>query len=349
VTRLDRLAAALDEPLLVTTRLNVRYLVGLDSSNAALLVQPGGEATLYTDSRYARRAEVVEGASFTQTPRHVIGELAELLSGRRVGIEAATLTVAEWEALRAGGVDVVPTTGLVEALRAVKDDGEVAAIRAACAVSDRVFEALARERFVGRTERELAWWIERAFRDLGDGHVTGTAFAVQVASGVRGESPHAEPQAVPVPAGTLVTVDCGCVYDGYCSDCTRTFATGELPAELAEIYAVCLEAQLAGVAAVGPGVSGRDADAASRGVIAAAGYGERYGHGMGHGLGLEVHEAPGLRPESDDLLQAGNVVSVEPGIYLPGSGGVRIEDLLLVTADGAERLTLYTKDLQTVA
>jgi Xaa-Pro aminopeptidase len=345
VNRLERLAASLEQPLLVTSRINVRYLVGLDSSNAALLVDPDAGTSLYTDSRYARRAEVVEGVTFTQTRRNLVGELAELLSGRRIGIEAATLTVAQWESLRTGGVDVVATNGLVETLRAVKDAGEIAAIRGACALSDEMFEALAQERFTGRTEREIAWWIERTFRELG---AEATAFDVAVASGVNGASPHAQPQPTPIPEGTLVTVDAGCVLDGYCSDCTRTFATGEIPEQLAEIYAVCLRAQLAGVDAIGPGVGGRDADAASRNPIAEAGYGELYGHGMGHGIGLEVHEAPGLRPESEDVLQPGNVVSVEPGIYMPGVGGVRIEDLLLVTEDGGERLTGFRKSLQTV-
>ncbi len=345
MTRLERLAAALQEPLLVTARVNVRYLVGLDSSNAALVVEPGGDTSLYTDSRYARRAEVVEGVTFRQTRRNVVGELAELLAGRRIGIEAATLSVAQWETLRGGGVEPVATQGLVEALRAVKDAGEIAAIRAACAISDQMFEGLAQERFTGRTERELAWWIERRFRELG---AEKTAFDVQVASGVNGASPHAQPQDTPVPADTLVTVDAGCVCDGYCSDCTRTFATGEISEQFEEIYAICLAAQLAGVAAVGPGVGGREADAASRDPISEAGYGELYGHGMGHGLGLEVHEAPGLRPESEDVLQPGNVVSVEPGIYMPAVGGVRIEDLLLVTEDGAERLTTFGKDLRTV-
>jgi Xaa-Pro aminopeptidase len=149
--------------------------------------------------------------------------------------------------------------------------------------------------------------------------------------------------------GTLVTIDMGCIVDGYCSDCTRTFATGELPAALAEAYAVCLQAQLDGLAAVRAGADGRDVDAASRVAVENAGLGARYGHGLGHGVGLDVHEAPVLRPESTDVLVAGNVVSVEPGIYLPGVGGVRIEDLVLVTDNGAERLTRFGKELTTVA
>jgi Xaa-Pro aminopeptidase len=145
-----------------------------------------------------------------------------------------------------------------------------------------------------------------------------------------------------------VVVDAGCVVDGYCSDCTRTFAVGGISERQSEIYALCLEAQLAGLSAVAPGVHGRDADASARSLIASAGLGQAFGHGLGHGVGIQIHEAPTLRPESIDVLEPGNVVSVEPGIYLPGEGGVRIEDLVLVTEDGRERLTQFTKELITV-
>ena len=169
-------------------------------------------------------------------------------------------------------------------------------------------------------------------------------------AGATAASPHGVPGDAPIETGVLVVVDAGCVVDGYCSDCTRTFAVGDVPERLAELHALCLEAQLAGLAAVAPGVHGRDADAASRTLIEAQGLGAAYGHGMGHGVGLQIHEAPTLRPESTDVLEAGNVVSVEPGIYLPDEGaGVRIEDLVLVTDDGCERLTRFTKELVTVS
>jgi Xaa-Pro aminopeptidase len=234
----------------------------------------------------------------------------------------------------------------VESLRAVKDETEIAAMRRAGALSDEVFAALADERFSGRTERELVWWIERSFREAG---AESVSFDAIVAAGATGASPHATPGDEPIVPGVLVTVDAGCIIDGYCSDCTRTFAVGEISERMAEIYALCLEAQLAGLAAVSPGVRGRDADAASRVPIEAAGLGWAYGHGMGHGVGLQVHEGPTLRPESEDTLVSGNVVSVEPGIYLPGEGGVRIEDLVLVTEGGRERLTQFTKELVTVS
>ncbi len=345
MTRLERLGAALEEPLLVTGGVNVRYLTGLSSSNVALLVEPGGTTTLYTDFRYREKASSVEGVELAETARDLIGALATVLSGRKVGFESAHVTFAEHQRLVNGRVELVPTDGIVEAFRRLKEPGEIAAIRRAAAVSDKVYAALARERFTGRTERELAWWIEQAFHEAGADRL---AFGSIVASGPNGASPHAEPSDRVIETGTLVTVDAGCVVDGYCSDCTRTFATGGLPAELAEAYALCLKGHLDGLAAVRPGASGRDVDAASRVAIVAAGLGDRYGHGLGHGVGLEVHEAPTLRPESDDVLEVGNIVTVEPGIYLPGIGGVRIEDLVLVTGDGAESLTHFAKELTTV-
>jgi Xaa-Pro aminopeptidase len=349
VSRIARLAALLEEPLLVAGppyvlggQANVRYLTGLASSNAAVLVEPDGNATLYTDFRYANRARALEGVDVVETARGLLPALGELLAGRRVQFEEQHLPHALYRVLAEAGVDAIPSTGLVEKLRAVKDADEIATMRRGGELSDEIFAALAHERFTGRTERELAWWIERCFREAG---AEGVSFEAVVAAGPNASSPHAVPGDTPIEAGVLVTIDAGCILDGYCSDCTRTFAVGEVPARLAELHGLCLGAQLAGLAAVAPGVSGRDADAASRTLIDGAGLGSAYGHGMGHGVGLQIHEAPTLRPESEDVLEAGNVVSVEPGIYLPGDAGVRIEDLVLVTDDGCERLTQFTKEL----
>ena len=344
MSRLQRLAGRLEEPLLVTGLVNVRYLTGLDSSNAAVLVEHH-RATLYADFRYAEAARALEGVEFVETPRHVVGALASLLSGRRVAFEAEHLSYAGYQTLTAGGVELVPSRGAVERLRAVKEPGEIDAIRAAAALSDDVFGELAEQPFVGRTERDLAWWTERRFRELG---AEAAAFPVIVAAGPNGARPHATPSNRAVEAGTLVVVDAGCVVDGYRSDCTRTYATGPLPAELEEAYALCLRAQLDGLAAVRPGAAARDVDAASRTAIEEAGLGSSYGHGLGHGVGLAVHEEPVLRPESADVLEPGNVVTVEPGIYLSGRAGVRIEDLVLVTGSGCERLTRVPKELVTV-
>ena len=352
MSRIQRLAAVLDEPLLVAGppyvlggQANVRYLTGLQSSNSAVLVEPDGAATLYTDFRYANRARAIEGVGFVETARGLVPAIGALLAGRRIGCEEQHLPHALYRELVAAGVDVVPTSGIVESLRAVKDEAEIASMRRAGALSDEVFAELAKERFTGRSESELAWWVERSFRERG---AEGVAFEAVVGAGATASSPHAVPGDAPIEPGVLVVIDAGCIVDGYCSDCTRTFAVGDVPDRLAELYALCLEAQLAGLAAVGPGVHGRDADAASRVLIDAAGFGWAYGHGMGHGVGLQIHEAPTLRPESTDVLEAGNVVSVEPGIYLPGDAGVRIEDLVLVTDDGCERLTQFTKELLVV-
>ena len=351
--RIERLAARLEEPLLVAGppyvlggQANVSYLTGLASSNAGLLVEPDATATLFTDFRYAKRARDVPGVSFVETQRNLLAGVGEQLAGRRVAFDATNLPYAGFRALVDAGVDAVPSGGEVEALRAVKDEREIEIVRRAGALSDEIFAALATERFSGRSERELAWWIERSFREAG---AEGVSFSAVVAAGESATSPHVEPGDTVVSEGALVVVDAGCVLDGYCSDCTRTFAVGEISERLREIYDLCLEAQLAGLAAVGPGVPGRDADAAARAVIDAEGLGGAFGHGLGHGVGIQIHEAPTLRPESTDVLEAGNVVSVEPGIYLPGVGGVRIEDLVLVTDDGCERLTTFTKELVTVA
>ena len=345
MSRIARLAALLEEPLLVTSGVNVRYLTGLSSSNAAVLVDSDGDATLFTDFRYAQKASALDGVRFEQTARAVIGDLATRLAGRTIGIEAHVLTVASHEQLRDGGVDTISRTGLVERLRAIKEPEELETMLAAAAVSDRVFAALAAEQFTGRTEAELAWRVRELFHEHGASELS---FDSIVAAAENGASPHADVRDVRIPANTLVTIDAGCRIDGYASDCTRTFATGDLPDDLTRAYEACVEAQLAGLAAYAPGVSGRDADAAARDVIAAAGWGEQFGHGLGHGIGLEVHEAPAVRPESTDTLEAGNVVSCEPGIYLPGLGGVRIEDIVLVTDGGSERLTHAGKELTTV-
>ena len=300
---------------------NVRYLTGLQSSNAAVLVEPDASATLFTDFRYASRAREVAGVTFVETARSLLPPIGELLTGRRVAFEDAHLPYAGYRALVDAGVEAVPSSGLVESLRTVKDESEIAAMRRASALSDEIFAGLARERFTGRTERELAWWIERSFREAG---AEGASFDTVVAAGETASSPHAVPGDRPIEAGVLVTIDAGCILDGYCSDCTRVFAVGEVSDRLSELHALCLEAQLGGLAAVGPGVHGRDADAASRVAIESAGLGWAYGHGLGHGVGLQIHEAPVLRPESTDVLELGNVVSVEPGIYLPDDAGVRI-------------------------
>ena len=343
MSRLERLQAGLDEPLLVTNLVNVRYLTEFESSNAALFVEPQ-RVRLFTDFRYASAAREVEGVEAVEVARNLLGSLAGELSGR-VGFEAASVTYAGYETLREGGLDLVPGGGAVEALRAVKDERELDRIRKAAAISDRVFERLAEERFVGRAERELVWRIVELIHEEG---ADEAGFSAIVGAGPTGSVPHAHAGDRPVGHGETIVIDLGARLGGYTSDCTRTFVTGELSDRLADAYDVCARAQQAGLDAVRAGVSGRDADAAAREIVEASPFAGRFGHGLGHGVGLEVHEAPALRPESADVLEPGNVVTVEPGIYLEGEGGIRIEDLVVVTEDGCEILTRFTKELVTV-
>jgi Xaa-Pro aminopeptidase len=345
MTRLDRLRDLLGERrMLVTNPVSVRYLTGFVSSNGTLRVDDDG-VTLYTDFRYAEAARGVAGVEFVETARFVLGDLSQRLDGSWV-VESDHLTLSQADVLRAGGLELLPERGLVESLRAVKDADELEALRRAAAVADRALEDFAAAGLVGRTEAELVWELERRLRE---GGASETSFEVFIGSGPNGALPHGEPGERRVEAGELVVVDWGCVVDGYCSDCTRTFATGELEDEAAHVYELVRDAQARALEAVRAGATGRDVDEVSRAPIREAGYGEAYGHGLGHGVGLLVHEAPALRPESTDTLVAGNVVTIEPGIYLPGRFGVRIEDLVAVTDDGCEILTGFTKELVTVS
>jgi Xaa-Pro aminopeptidase len=341
--RLGRLQQSLDEPFLVTNPTNVFYLSGFRSSNAALLIEPE-RVRLFTDFRYREAAGRVESVELVETPRSLVTGIAQNVEGR-IAFEAATMTYANWRALTDAGLELVPSTAVVEKLRAVKSPDELAKIREACAISDTVYDAMAEERFVGRSERELAWRMEQLFHEHG---AHALAFELIVGSGPTGAMPHGRATDRIVDASTTVVIDAGCFVDGYASDCTRTFATGDLPDDLARAYEVCAQAQRDALSAVRPGARGADVDAVSRVPIDAAGWADKYGHGLGHGVGLLVHEAPTLRPESEDVLEPANVVTVEPGIYLEGEGGVRIEDLVVVTDDGCEILTGFTKELVTV-
>ena len=341
--RVERLQAAIEEQLLVSNPVNVRYLCGLDSTNAALLVERDG-AQLFTDFRYADRARALRDVETVETRRDLYADLADRLSGR-VGFEAESLAYARYETLAAGGIELVARRGLVEQLREVKDSAELAAVRRSAAILTEAFARLAEEPFVGRSERDLVW---RMAELMHEGGADDAAFSTAVGAGETGSSPHAAPGDRRIEVGETVVVDAGCRVNGYCSDCTRTFITGQLAAELEEAYAVVLRAQLASLQAVIPGADGKAVDRVARGIIEDAGLGERFGHGLGHGVGLEVHEAPWLHPERESTLAAGNVVTVEPGVYLTGVGGVRIEDMVIVTDDGPEVLTTFTKEPLTV-
>jgi Xaa-Pro aminopeptidase len=334
----------LEQPLLVTNPVNVVYLVGFESSNAALVVERD-RVRLFTDFRYIQAARTVDQAEIVQTKRNLIGELAETLTGR-VGFEANNLTYASYETLKKGTAEPVATYGIVEQLRAVKDESELGALRRACAITDRVFERLTEVPFVGRTERDVAWDLAQLFHDEGG---NGLAFESIVGSGPTGARPHARAGDRTIGVGELVVIDAGTTIDGYASDYTRTFATGPLESDAKEAYDTVLRAQQSALDGIRAGLSGVDADALARRVIDDSPFTGAMGHGLGHGLGLDVHEEPRLSTESSDVLVPGNVVTVEPGIYLEGRFGIRIEDDVVVTEDGIENLTGFRKDLVEVS
>lgn len=356
--RMSKLQAQLDSngwtAALVLDAVDVRYLTGLTSSNAALLMTSDG-AHIATDFRYVTAAQAlrdrVPGGSFSvhQLDQGMWSALGRLL-GDVVGSGAVAYSPGSLshraflqltESLPAD-LTLRAADGIVAKLRVVKDAHELDAIRRASALLDDAYAHVLEQGIVGRTEVEVAWMVERFLRDAG---AEALSFPSIVAAGGNGASPHHAPTRDEIPLDTLVTIDIGCVVDGYCSDCTRTFATGNPSETLREIYDVTQRAQMAALDAVRTGASGSEVDAVARAVIDEAGYGERFGHGLGHGVGMEVHEAPRLARTSNDELAAGMVVTVEPGIYVPGEGGVRIEDLTVVGDGGPEILTGFGKDL----
>jgi Xaa-Pro aminopeptidase len=353
--RQSRVAALLPaagvDALVVTDLLNVRYLTG-HTGSSGIVVLSAERAVLVTDFRYAEAVRTLVDIEVEILERDILGGLIRRLpdyaSGcERFGFESATLPFALVERLRGeapGGIEFVPTDGLVERLRRIKSATEIAATRHASDILETVFERLAQERLVGRQESDVAWLAERWIREAG---FPALSFTPIVAAGANGALPHADARPVPIARGDLVVVDIGARGEaGYCSDCTRTFAAGGPPStEARDDYALVQEAQIAGLGAVRPGAIGGIVDATAREVIDAAGCGPLFGHGLGHGTGLEVHEAPTLRPGSEDVLAPGDLVTVEPGLYRPGRWGIRIEDHVVVTETGHEVLTRFTKDL----
>lgn len=349
--RIASLQAALGEEavsaLVVTHSPNVRYLCGFTGSHSSLLVG-ADDAVLVTDGRYGAQAEAELAAAEVDVELVVTSDPAAVALKDRV---AAWPTVAiesttSWAEVRATaqewGREPLPLDGAVESIRAVKDPDEVVALRRAVELADACLAAVIARCDPGTTEAELALALEWEMRTSG---AAATSFDTIVASGAHAALPHASPRGVAVGSGRMVVVDFGCVLDGYCSDCTRTICWGDPGPELARVWDVVAAAQDAARAAVAPGVATRDVDAAARAVIVDAGYGDAFAHGTGHGVGLEIHERPRLTPRSDEVLEAGMVVTVEPGIYLSGSGGVRLEDMVVVTSSGCETLTTSPREM----
>ena len=333
--------------MLVTGEANRRYLSGFTGTAATLLIS-AQDRRLVTDSRYTEQAtrqaagyDVIENVD-------TLGVVAAWIAERgigRLGVESEHTSLKQHRDLidrlakESQAPEVKPQDGLVEEQRVVKDEAELALLREAVRLADDVMTAAGETVAPGMTERELSLELERLIREAGD----GPSFPTIVAGGPNAAMAHHSPGQRPIGAGEAVIVDLGVRLDGYCSDITRTFTAGESDGRFDEIYAIVLEAQLATEAGTRAGVTGREADALARQVITDAGYGGNFGHGTGHGVGLEIHEGPTLSPRADNVLAAGAVVSVEPGIYLPSWGGVRIEDLVVVETDGVDVLTQARK------
>jgi Xaa-Pro aminopeptidase len=353
--RVERLRPAFAEAgidaLIVTHLPNVRYLTGFTGS-AAMLVLTEHSSVFTTDGRYRTQAgEQLGGAGVDAqievgaTMAHQRAAIAAALpDGARVGLEAHAVTWGQQRDFAAAlsGHELVPTDGLVEQLRRVKEPGEVARIRAACAIADDALGALLPSLAERPSEREFALELEIEMRRRG---ASGNSFDPIVAAGPNAAKPHARPSARRVESGELVVIDFGCIVDGYCSDMTRTVSVGDPGPEATRVWDVVRASQSAGRDAVRAGADCAAVDQACREVIAAAGWAESFVHGTGHGVGLEIHEAPRVAASARDTLEPGSVVTVEPGVYLPGVGGVRIEDTVVVTPDGSDPLTGFPKHM----
>ncbi|HEX2031812.1 MAG TPA: aminopeptidase P family protein [Actinomycetota bacterium] len=342
----DRLPEVGIDALLLTRGVNVRYLTGFTGSNGQLVLTEDG-AVFFTDSRYEEQS----AREIPDLPREIyLGSFAAAFGGtcrdaklRRVGFEAAGVTYKTYgELSEALEGELTPVEDEVERLRWAKDGEEIRLLERAQELTDEGFDRLTGKLSEGITERAAAFELELAMREAGAERV---AFETIVAFGENAAEPHHRPTDRELRRGDLVKLDFGCVVDGYHSDMTRTVAFGDPGPELRDVHALVLRAQATGVEAVRAGVSGGQADEAARAVIREAGFGERFGHSLGHGVGLEIHEGPTLRSESSDVLPPGAVVTVEPGVYLPGRGGVRIEDMVVVQDDGARPLPRTTHEL----
>jgi len=350
----DKLAHKHLSGLLVTQPHNIRYLSGFTSPDAMLIIT-ADQALIATDFRYyeqvAEQCPDWELVQLKEKPYEALEECFAALLERglgRLAYEKTHLTVDRHKRLRKAlprRVRFRGTEGLVEELRMIKDDGELDAIRRAVLLGDEAFMAVAPRITAGMTEKAVAWEIEAWARERGAEKVS---FDFIVAAGPNGAKPHAEPSDRPIQEGEPITIDMGVIVDGYCSDMTRTFCLGEPTAKFREVWHVVLEAQEQAEAQMRAGMTGAEADAIARDIITAAGYGDNFGHSLGHGVGLAVHELPVASKRYTKPLPARSVVTVEPGIYLPDWGGVRIEDMVVMQPDGVEVLTIVPKTMTNV-
>jgi len=331
--------------LMLTGEVSRVYATGLKSSSGVVLFTPK-ESILITDFRYIEAARACSNGVYTVEQSGIERKAPDIVCevmrrGKRLGVEADVLTMRSAESWKKG-FKLIPVEDNLRALRAVKDPSEIERMREAQRISEQTLTEVLPMLRPGVTERAVC--AEIVYRLLKNG-AEKTSFDPIVASGPNGSKPHAEPTDRAIERGDFVTMDFGCVYKGYCSDMTRTVAIGEASEEMRKVYQIVLEAQKAGIAAAKAGVVGKNIDAAARNLITDAGYGGAFGHGFGHGLGLEIHEPPNANPGETNPLPAGAVISAEPGIYLPGRFGVRIEDVIVLTETGCENLTSAPKEL----
>lgn len=349
MSKLGKLRTALAEnnldAILITSPINRRYISGFTGSAGAVIISEKN-AVFITDFRYTEQAEAqAEGFNIIEHKEGIVAEIQKQLMGsniKRLGFEKDHTTYGQYETYKQSfEAEVVPVTGLVEGIRIIKTSEELEVMKKAAKIADDAFLHIQSFIKPGVKEIEVSNELEFFMRKQG---AVSSSFDTIVASGYRSAMPHGVASEKEIQSGELVTLDYGALYNGYCSDITRTVAVGEVSDELRKIYNVVLEANLRGVKEIKPGMTGREADAITRDYITEMGYGEHFGHSTGHGLGMEVHESPGLSHRSDQRLQPGMVVTVEPGIYVAGLGGCRIEDDIVITENGNERLTWVTKE-----
>jgi Xaa-Pro aminopeptidase len=332
--------------MLITSPFNRRYISNFTGSAGVVLISEE-KAQFLTDFRYIEQAskqcQGFEIIKITGSIPEEVAQQAKKLGIQKLGFEEDFLSYSSFK-LYAKEIEseLVPFSGIIEKLRLIKTDAEIKILKVAADIADAAFKHILDFLRPGKTELEVSNELEFFMRRAG---ATSSSFDTIVASGHRSALPHGVASDKVIEAGDIVTMDYGCYYNGYVSDITRTVAVGEPDAKLKEIYDIVLEAQLLGMAGIKPGMTGREADAITRDYITEKGYGEYFGHSTGHGIGLEIHEGPGLSMKSDVILEPGMVVTCEPGIYIPGLGGVRIEDDTLITKDHNEALTHSTKEL----